>query len=253
MRNWIFTAMAAAFLCAPVLAQEGGGDEDPIEALKKILGKMEAVEKLLTKARLEEGAAGQAEIQKELEELIKAGKVKQEEVADDLARQLKSVVDRMKDIDLDIDKIIQSVKMSQSQGSSSSGMEIKKPDGSKEEQEKKSKREAEEKKLLENQGEEKKGEEGKDPKDGGKKDSKEGKDGGKPGSDPAKRPYNAKGGEPPGGSRRATGDGRWGCLPQKEFQEAMAQGKMQVPEKYRALVGKFWEMLSKKAEEEERK
>jgi hypothetical protein len=251
MKRCLLSLVLPVFLCAPLFAQGEGGPEDPIEALKKILAKMETVEKLLAKTRLEEGAAGQAEIEKELEELIKAGKLKQGEVLDDVAKQLKAVVDRMKDIDLEIEKIIQNVQMSQNQGQGSSGMEIKKPGGEKDQDQSKGKREEEQKNLQENNpGEEKKGDPAKGESEEKKEGEKKGGDGGKSGNDPAKKPYTAPGSEPPGGARRAAGEGRWGFLPPKEFQERLAQGKIKVPGKYEALVRKFWEMLSKKAEEE---
>ena len=253
MRLFLLPAALLLLLLAPAFAEEGeGGDEeDGIKALKKILEKMDAVEKLLAKAQIADGAAGQEQVEKELKKLIEEGKLKQDDVLDDISRQPKVVSDKMKDIDLDIDKIIQAVKMHEGQGQG--GMEISSPKGGKDQEKPKGKRADQQKELEENvQGKEQQGDPAKgktDPKEGEKKTG----EGGSEGSDPAKKPYTAGGRNPQGGSRRAAGEGRWGFLPDKEYREAMAQNDLKVPEKYRALISKFWELLAKKADEEERK
>jgi hypothetical protein len=82
-------------------------------------------------------------------------------------------------------------------------------------------------------------------KEGAKKD-----DGKKPGEGPAKRAYEAKGDGPRGPAPRAAGTGRWGNLDPKEYREALASGKIKVPEKYKALIEKYLEMLAKKDTED---
>ena len=85
-----------------------------------------------------------------------------------------------------------------------------------------------------------------------KKEKGEKKSGGKPGETPADRAYHAEGKGPDGAAPRAEGSGRWGDLPLKEFKEALASGKWVLPEKYKAMILKYMEMLAKKATEEKK-
>ena len=236
--KWMITILAGfALFCGSLTAGEGKGEDSAMKKLKKILKKMETVEQLLAKSHLSESEKKQAEIIKELKEKVASGKLKEDEVIDEIDKQLKVVVKKMKDIDMDIEKLIQSVKMSQSQGGGDA-MEFKdnqsKPGQGKKRKDKSGR---DLKKMRE---------EDKKPKEGeGKK-----KDGGKKGGDdPAKKAYEAKGKGPDGAAPRAAGTGRWGSLPLKEFKEALASGKVTVPEKYRALIEKYLAMLAEEDKE----
>ena len=227
-----------ALLCSTALAGEKK-QKSALDKLKDILKKMATVEKLLAKSQLADSEKKQSEIIKELREKVEAGKLKEDEVIDEIDKQLKVIVKKMKDIDQDVEKLIQMVRWMQSQGSSG-GMEWKdNPGGGKKGERKKRKAEADRelKKLRDKK-------EGKDP--------KETKDRGKemkPGENPAKRAYDARGPGPKGAPRRAAGTGRWGNLPLKEFKEALASGKVKVPEKYRTLIEKYLTMLAKEGKE----
>ena len=239
MRTWIAALVLVAFAGGSALAGQGEGQaEDPIAKLKKILKQMEIVEVLLGKARLDEAGEAQKKIIEDLKQKVKEGKLKEDEVIEEIDKQLKVVVKKMKDIDDDIEKLIQSVKMSQCSGGG--GMDLDNPKGGKgkkkgEKDKQKAEREKELKRLREE----------KAKREGAKKE-----DGKKPGDDPAKRAYEAKGEGPRGKAPRAEGTGRWGNLDPKEFREALASGKIKVPEKYKAMIEKYLEMLTKKATED---
>jgi hypothetical protein len=179
---------------------------------------------------------------------VKEGKIGQEDVVAEIDKQLAVVLKKMQAIDEEIEKVIQSVKMSQ--GSGSSGMEMQQGKEKSGEGQKKpgdKRKEEEDGKLKEMKPEdgEKNGQKKTDGSDDGKKP-------GEGGSDPADKPYNAEGKSPDGASPRAEGVGRWGNLPLKQFIEALASGKVKVPEKYETLIRKYMEMLAKKAAEEKK-
>ncbi|MHC5040213.1 MAG: hypothetical protein ACYTHM_23135 [Planctomycetota bacterium] len=235
MRTWIATLAVAALLCATAFGgEEGKKKKSEIDKLKEILQKMEVVEQLLAKSQLEEGSKTQEEILKDLKEKVKSGKLKKEEVLKEIDKQLQVVVKKMKEIDADIEKIIQNVKLSQGQGSGS-GMEMKGNSG-------KSKKEQQAKRAAEKERDLKKL---RDQKEKGAK-----KNGGKAGEQPADRAYDERGKGPDGAAPRAEGSGRWGDLPLKEFKKALASGDWTLPEKYKAMILKYMEMLAKKAAEE---
>ncbi|MHC4777007.1 MAG: hypothetical protein ACYTFG_00370 [Planctomycetota bacterium] len=228
-----------AVLCATATAGDGekkGGSA--IEKLKKILKKMETVEQLLAKSQLSDSEKKQAEVIKDLRKKVEEGKLKEGEVLDEIDKQLKVVVKRMKDIDLDIDKIIQTVKMMQGQ-SQGSGMEWKDNPSKAGEKQKHKRKDKNERDLKEMR------------KDGQKPKESKGEQDKNSGKDPAKKPYSAKGSGPDGAAPRAAGTGRWGSLPLKEFQEALASGKVTVPEKYRALIQKYLAMLAEEGKKKD--
>ncbi|MHC4599386.1 MAG: hypothetical protein ACYS47_10310 [Planctomycetota bacterium] len=237
MKARIAIVAVFALLCSTALAGEKK-KKSALDKLKDILKKMETVEKLLAKSDLDDAEKKQSDIIKELRKKVEAGKLKEDEVIDEIDKQLKVVIKKMKDIDKDIVKLIQEVKLMQGQGSGG-GMEWKQKPGEKSEQQKRKEREERELKKL------RKEKEGKNPKASkGKEQQKH-----KPGENPAERAYDARGPGPKGAPRRAGGTGRWGSLPLKEFKEALASGRVKVPEKYRALIEKYLTMLAKEGKE----
>ncbi|GEM_PF-3583022 len=226
-------------LLASLSAQAGEGEgQNPMGKLESILKKMDLVEKLLAKSQIREGEKTQAEIIEELKEEVEKGKLKEDEVLDDVARQLDVIVKKMKDIDQDFVKLIQSVKLSQSK--SGGGMDLKnntsKPSEKEQAEKRKEEKERELKKLREKNQQKKK--------NGSKKED------GSKGKDPARQANNSREKAPEGSSGpRAEGGDSWGNLPLKEYREALASGRVKFPEKYKALIEKYLEMLAKKASE----
>lgn len=247
MRLTAISALLLAVLASPgVFAQGGGEEEDPIVKLKKILARMEQVEELLAKTRLAEGSTEQSEIIKALEQKVKEGKLKQEDVVAEADKQLQIVLKKMQGIDEEIEKVIQMAKLQK--GGGGSGMDMKNPKD-KDAEKQGEKRKEEKGDLKEMKPEDREKQAGKEK---GKEGEKEGekKEGGEGGKDPADKPYNAEGRDAAGGAKRADAGGRWGSLPLKEFNEALASGKIKAPEKYLNMIRKYMEMLAKKAAEE---
>jgi hypothetical protein len=239
-----------ALSSAPAPAQGG----NPIDELKEILRLMKLAEQQLATASLEEGSDAQKEaidklkksvdsMEKGSEEQKKALEAlkklyedvekKEGEAADRLSKQMNNIEERMGDIVKNLDKIIQSVKMSQGQGQSQ--LDMKNMPKPKQDQPGKPRKEKKDQGLKKMGEQEKSGK-----KDGQKEANSKG--------DAAKKPYEARRpDDKTARHRKAIGRGRWGNLPPKIFGDIVHPEDFVIPRKYEELVKKYFTLLGKNA------
>ncbi len=233
--------LTAALVLAPAVAsfaQEPQGEENPIEALKKILAQMQVAEKLLARMSLEKGSEAEKKITEDLEKLAPDAVSAEEKAVKDLSRMMDDVQKRMSEIVASLQKFLDSAELSESQGQS----EMETPEAGKPKEEKGQQKDGAQKDdKLEKMGQK---DESKGGASGGEEES--------PKAGQADKSYTPKKKPevPVDPARKADGSGRWGTLPPKIFNDIVHPDDFPKPRKYEDLIQKYFEMLSKMSKNE---
>ncbi len=235
----VVIALSLLVPCGFLAAQDPAEEEDPLDALKKILKEMQYAEKLLAKVALEKGSEAARKIEEDLEKIQPKVDGSQEKAVEGLSKQLESVEKRMADIVTAIQKFVENMKFSE--GPQKSEMEMPesgKPKESKGEQKKDGKKDDKLEKTGKQDG--KKDDAGR----GGKEETEKGGQAEQnyANKKPADKP------EKPAG--KSDGAGRWGTLPAKVFDDIIHPQDFPKPRKYEDLIQKYFEMLSKMSKNE---